>query len=458
MAVEYDLVILGGTPLGRQTALAAAQYQARVALVEPSTAAGWLTDITFHTLRHWGQIRSSHADGASISSVDTAFMVAQQQAKTLQELPSIVRLQSLGIDVLEGDAEFRPRPRLGIQVGERLLRSRTYLLLRPHRTLLPNIPGLDNVQPLLPEDLWTSDLWTQPSRRVTLLGSGAIACALAQLLARFGHQVTLITETPLLPEHDADAVRLLQAVLEAEGVSVVAPTSVARIWAEAGQPMVETVLGPIAGDILLATGPSLPEVSSLNPGAIGLELVQGRLPTNARLQTRLAPVYACDTPASAPIALKNALFMPIFRMPQEAEPQVVWTDPPLVSFGLTQAQAQQRYGTRYHRVRDTFLGQTMAHAQQKTTGLYEILVRPTGQVIGGWILGPAAEEWAGLFLLAQRHRIPLQKLAHLSLPSPSFAAGVQAIAQSWQTHQLKQHPWLLRRLDHWFDARRSWMR
>jgi len=458
MAVEYDLIILGGTPLGRTVALAAAQYQARVALVEPPTTAGWTADLAFHTLRRLGQNWPEGGDPGFLEAPAGALELARQRTETLQESPSLAQLHSLGVDVLEGDATFSPRPGLALCLGERVLRSRTYLLLRPRRTLLPSIPGLDNAHPLVPEDLWMSDLWSSPPRQVMVLGGEAAACELAQLLARFGHRVTLIAETALLPEQEPGGARLLQAVLEADGVTVVAPTPIERIWMEAGRAQVQTVMGAIAGDLLLATGPILPDVGALNVGAIGLKLIQGCPETNARLQTSEPRIYACNTLTNAQIALKNALFIPIFRVPADRALQVIFTDPPLVSFGLTQAQVQQRYGSRHYALKQDFWGQPKAHIWQRTTGLCHVWVSPRGHILGGYILGPEAEEWGGLLLLAHRQRIPLQRLAQVPLPNPSFAAGVGAIAQSFQAQQLAHHPRLQRRLDHWFDARRSWMR
>lgn len=456
MAVDYDLIILGGSPLGRDAALAAAHYKARVALIEPPTPKSWTADLTFHTLRQFAH--QAAASSSRLALTPDAFNTAKQRLEGFQESLSIAHLSSLGVDVLEGEAEFTARPWVSLRVNRRVLRSRTYLLLRPYRTLLPNIPGLDNAQPLVPEDVWESDLWTQSPQRISVLGSGAIACELAQLLSRFGHHVTLISETPLLPGQEAEAVRLLQAVLEAEGIAVIAPTPIERVWLEDGQAQVQTEVGAIASDVLIATGLSIPDVSTLHLEAVGLKLLQGSLPTNAQMQTGIPNIYACDTLAGAQIALKNALFMPIFRMPRHDIPQVIFTDPPLVSFGITQNQAHQRYGTRHQSLRQDFLSCPKAYTQQQTPGHYQILVSPSGHILGGYVFGPEAEEWAGIFILAQRQRIPLQKLLHLPLPSPSFASGVQAIAQDWQTLQLNQHPWLLRRLDHWFDARRSWMR
>lgn len=458
MAVDYDLIILGGSPLGRDVAQAAAHYKARVALIEPPTPKSWMADLTFHTLRQLGQTQAAPATGMPTSTPDEALRAAQQRQESLEEALSIAHLNSLGVDVLEGNAEFTSRPWVSLRVGTRVLRSRTFLLLRPYHTLLPNIPGLDNAHPLVPEELWESDIWVQSPRRVSILGGGAIACELAQLLTRFGHPVTLISETALLPDQEPDGVRLLQAVLEAEKVTVIAPTPIERVWMEAGQAQVQTLVGAIASDVLIATGSAIPDVSTLNLDAIGLKPLRGHLPTNTRMQTSIPNIYACDTLASAQIALRNALFMPIFRMPRQDIPHVVFTDPPLVSFGLTETQAHQRYGSRYQCLRQDFLSRPKAYTWKQITGAYQILVRPSGRILGGYVFGPEAEEWAGLFILAQRQRIPLHKLIDLALPSPSFASGVQAIAQDWQTLHLTQHPWLQRRLDHWFDARRSWMR
>ena len=60
MAVDYDVVIIGGSPAGRAAAAAAAQLRATVALVEPLSrteeAGGELIPNSIHTLSQLGPI------------------------------------------------------------------------------------------------------------------------------------------------------------------------------------------------------------------------------------------------------------------------------------------------------------------------------------------------------------------------------------------------------------------
>jgi len=480
MAVDYDVVILGGTPLGREVALRAAQWEARVALVEPPIPVmqqQWQTQALFPILRALGQAggwRPGYAptplgqspDPSSQTPKDWGLWAqeqARQAAHRLQEDTSIARLASAGVDMLQGDALFSRRTQFGVAVGARLLRSRTYLLLLPRQTLLPALPGLDSARPLIPEDLADPQFWENPPQRLLILGGGAIACELAQTLAQIGLQITLVSETPLLPTWEPSVAMGVQVWLEAVGVRVVAPTPIQSIWEESGEKLIQTEIGAIATDAILATGPTVSHLAALNPAVANIALNQGFIPTNSRYQTSNPRIYACDTDAPtarhrAQIALKNALFLPIFR-DRQPPLQICQTDPPAVAWGLTHAQAQQRYGSKVQVLHWTTQAGampgkiTLPIAPRSDT--YQLILKPNGQILGAHCRAPQIEEWLGILALAQQHRLPLQALATLPLISPSFAAILQTLAWAWQAQRLNQVPWFKARLNQWFDNRRD---
>jgi len=465
MAVDYDLVIVGGTTVGRETACHAAQLQARVALVEPPGEVEATVDLLPSILHAASR---SYPLNPSVQSEDgrtKIYHLLRQTANLLDEESSIAPLLSLGVDVLTGTAEFCTRPGFGLRVGQRILRSRTFLLLLPQHTRLPSIPGLDNTQPLTPEALVDAAFWHNPPKTLAILGNDGRACQLAQGLNRCGITVTLISDTPLLPHLDGAIATPLQSLLESEGIRVLAPTPIEHCRMENNQRVVQTGLGAIAADHLLVSGTLIPDTASLHFSAAGITLQNGFIPTNRRLQTANPRVYACpgDSPTlarqTADIALKNALFFPVFRIPAAiAPPQLIATDPPLLSFGLSETQARQRLGDRLHILQHSFKSLPKAQLRAQSSGLCRLIVQHNGQILGGQILGAEAEEWGSLFLLMHQQNIRLATLEHLPFPSPSMAELGRAIAQDWREKERDRFPWVKNRLDLWFDARRSYFR
>lgn len=465
MAVDYDLVIVGGTTAGRETARHAAQLQARVALVEPIEEVVAPAALLPHVLNAG---KPSHARSQPNLTSDwgtKAYHRTHQIIKVLNEENGVAPLLALGVDVLTGTAEFCNRPEFGLQVGQRMLRSRTFLLLLPQHTRLPSTPGLDNTQPLTPEALKDEAFWQNLPKTLTILGNDGRACELAQGLNRCGISVTLISDTPLLPELDAAIAIPLQSLLESEGIRVLAPTTIEHCRIEGHQRVVQTGMGAIAADHLLVTGTLIPNTASLHLSAAGITLQNGLIPTNRCLQTTNPRVYACpgDSPTlarqMADLALKNALFFPVFRIPATiAPPQLIATDPPLLHFGLTETQARERLGDRLHMLQYSFKSLPKAQLRAQSSGLCRLIVQHNGRILGGQILGAEAEEWGSLLLLMHQEKMSLAALEHLPFPSPSMTELGRAIAQDWREKERDRFPWFKNRLDLWFDARRSYFR
>jgi uncharacterized membrane protein YdjX (TVP38/TMEM64 family) len=86
------------------------------------------------------------------------------------------------------------------------------------RAAIPPVPGLADAGYLTNETVFS--LTTIPARFV-IIGAGPIGCELAQAFARLGSRVTVVgQDRQLLPREDADAGRLLAAVLAREGIEL----------------------------------------------------------------------------------------------------------------------------------------------------------------------------------------------------------------------------------------------
>ncbi|MCA1994624.1 MAG: FAD-dependent oxidoreductase, partial [Coleofasciculus sp. S288] len=376
MTVEYDLIVIGGSTAAIYAAVAAAHLNARVALVEPQQVqTNWLGHgaIYAQTLTQVGhvvqQLRDASQLGIYFQSADPTqqcqdpvvqLTEAIQWAKAIvyarseQRSPAI--LASLGVDVVAGVGEFCRRPHLGFVVNDRRLRSRAYLIATGSRPVVPDIEGLNSLGYLTPADFWQPDFSQRVQGNWVVIGGSPMSVQLAQTLARLNCEVTLVvSDTSLLPNEDPEASRLVQAQLEAEGVHVLTESSVTQVreiegkkWVQAGNHAIE------ADEMLLATGQQL-NIESLNLEGVGVKFHPQGLALNEKLQTTNSRIYACGDVAGgyqsahiaeyeASIALKNALFAPLFKVDYRGIPSAVFCDPQLARVGLTEAQARTRYG------------------------------------------------------------------------------------------------------------------
>ncbi|MGB3614463.1 MAG: hypothetical protein WBA10_11785, partial [Elainellaceae cyanobacterium] len=135
MAVDYNLVILGGSLIAHHAAIRAARWGARVALVEPPRTPSSRLTSTASSSFSWEieQLQLTHLQASyrldearSVSRRDRLTQ-AQSFAAWQLEQSAPAQLATYGVDVVVGSGKFTPQPKLEVQVGDRLLRGHRYL-------------------------------------------------------------------------------------------------------------------------------------------------------------------------------------------------------------------------------------------------------------------------------------------------------------------------------------------
>ncbi len=301
-----------------------------------------------------------------------------------------------------------------------------------------------------------------------VVGGGPIGTQLAQTLARLNCDVTLVVRAAhILSKEDPEASRLVQAQLEAEGVRVLTESPVTQVrriddkkWVQAGNHAIE------ADEILLATGQQ-PNVESLNLEGVGVKVHRQGLELNEKLQTTNPRIYACGdviggyqfahiAQYEASIALKNALFAPLFKVDYRGIPWAIFCDPQLARVGLTEAQARLGYGKEVFVVRQYFKTLDKAQLLGETTGFCKIIGRQNGEILGASIVGPDASELIGAIALAIRQKIKVGAIADLPQVSPTLSEITQKTALEWQRQRLTRNRTLQNFLEGFFNLRRNW--
>ena len=477
---DYDLVIVGGSAVGRYAAARAMQTKTqamRVALVEPETFNDFsdLHHATFLHAAHLShQIRRSSQWGLPkqrelnpLLQWQETLAWAQGAAESLEDqATSLELLAASGVDVIVGQGEFLRRPRWGFSVNGRVLRSRSFLLAPAALCHIPAIAGLEIVPFLTLETLWQQSWQTLPDRlmpdRLMIIGSDPRGIELAQAFNRLGTQVTLISSRPLLPSEDREAVNLIQAQLEAEGVDVFSQAIVRKIQPSDRASKIQVCLEwsdrlqshTVQADALLLATPPQIDLTYLNLESVGVEWHPYGIVVNRKLQTRNPDIYACGTALGgyadlalarheAAVALKNARspqsFLSSF-FPQtvryetvryEKVPFVLKTAPELARVGLTEIQAQRHYGAEVMILKQFTKTLPKAQIQNETTGFCKLIVRRNGEILGAHWVGTNASEGIGTIALAIQQNIKIQAIAQLSLPGFTDVELLQAIAQQF---------------------------
>ncbi|NET29375.1 NAD(P)/FAD-dependent oxidoreductase [Okeania sp. SIO1I7] len=477
--LDYDVVIIGGTITGIYAAITATKLQGRVALVQPSSS-----DISstqgFHHNKIIGQIGNFVDDidrkqlfGIYQGNDDSGDVwVKFEEAKKYADYvvsnqlskyePAV--LAALGIDVIFGEGKFVDRPNLAFVVKGRHLRSRTYLLAIASQPIIPPIPGLTTTKFITPQEI--KEISKLPQSLV-VIGGDPSGVEIAQSFSRLGTKVTMVVKSShILGKEDSEASFLVQAKLEAEGIRILTKTEVSQAreiddkkWILVGNEGIET------DEIILAAG-NKPEFKGLNLAEVGVKFNNHNLLLNQKLQTTNSRIYACGDLVGgysfphianyeAKIALKNILYLPIFKVNYHGIPWAIFSDPQLARVGLTEEQARRRYGENILVCRQYFKSIDRTQILDKTTGFCKIIGHRNGKILGVSVVGIEASEIVHIMALAIRQGIKIEAIAESPHIWPTVSEINAQTATAWLRQKREGNQIVKDWLENLFHWRRS---
>lgn len=483
MAVDYDLVIIGSSYAGLYAARKAAILQARVALVTQGDGLFLPNDTLFAAgLGVWGELNYQLAtspftvESASRQtiSLNRGIDLAKGMESVMQSgNNSLASLAALGVDVIVGQGEFSRLPKLTFEADRRSLRSRNYLLATGTR-VVPEFLGSDAVNYLTPTALSQSDL-ANLGFQIAIIGGDPLALELAQTLARFNKEVTLIIEqSRILPKEDLDLALLLQAQLETEGVIVYSNVKISQVKTIDGQKWLQVDEEAIAVDEILVTDYRQPNIAGLNLAGVNVECERQKVIVNRKLQTTNPQIYACggliggyNLPNIARhevnLVLKNALFLPWYKIDYYALPWAILTKPNFARVGLSERQARERYSEDVRAIVCHFKDTAWGQISDRLTGTCKLMVGSKEEIIGCSIVGDRAAELITVVALMMKHQIgldrnPMRGLTSLSIPNvyPTMVEILERASEDFYQQKLQNDFQLLNRLKNWFSLYKDW--
>jgi pyruvate/2-oxoglutarate dehydrogenase complex dihydrolipoamide dehydrogenase (E3) component len=358
----------------------------------------------------------------------------------------VARLAGLGIDVFLGQARFISGD--AIDVDGRTLRFSRAVVATGARAAAPPIPGLADVDYLTNETVFS--LTARP-RHLVVIGAGPIGCELAQAFARFGAEVTLVSDSPMImPRDDPDAAAVVQAALERDGIHLVLGAKVTRVAAGPGGERIvhferEGREGLAAGDALLVAVGREPNVDGLDLQAAGIAADRSGVTVDDHLRTTNRRVFAAGDIASrfkfthaadamARIVIQNALFFGRKRASALVIPWATYTDPEVAHVGLTVDEIRRRPDVRTLTV--PFHDVDRAILDGATDGFARVHADAKGRIVGATIVAPHAGEMIGEMSLAMTAGVSLGTLARTIHPYPTQSEAWKKLGDLWNRGRL----------------------
>jgi glutathione reductase (NADPH) len=423
MAEKYDLVVIGGGSGGLATAQRAAEYGARVILVESGALGGTCVNvgcipkkIMWNAAELGAALEDARDYGFTVEAgaLDWQRLVGKRAAY-IRRLHGIyaANLAKHNVELLHARAAFADART--VSAGGRTLRAEQVVIATGSRPLTPAVPGA--------ELGITSDgffeLEARP-QRVAVVGSSYIAIELAGILAGLGSEVTLVLRgMSALRAFDPMLGEMILKILRAEGVEIVVQTLPAALARTDGGLELRTRdgrrLGPF-DSLLWAVGRG-GVVEDLGLGRAAVELdAQGFIATDLYQATSAPGIYALGDVAGraqlTPVAIAagRRLSDRVFggqsgrHLDYENIPTVIFGRPPIGTVGLTEAAARERYGAgNVHVFRSSFV--PLYHAfttAQPRSEMKLVTVGPEQRILGLHVVGAGADEMLQGFAVALR--------------------------------------------------------
>ncbi len=458
----FDLVIIGGGVAGLVTASGAAQFGAKVALVEKESLGG--------DCLHWGCVPTKSlvraAKVASLMRRSEEFGIAKTGfrvdfPKVIQRMRSVQeriaknddpeRFRKMGVEVLFGGGKFLDSRTFAVKGRE--LRGRKFLIATGSRPVILPIPGLKEAGALT--NMSALKLDHLPASMV-ILGAGPIGMEFAQVFSRLGSKVTVIEKMgQILPREDKELADALQGVLQKEGVEIVTCTEVQEVKRTATGKRVVVAQCQVRGtltfevdEVMIAIGRA-PNVEGLGLEATGVAYDKKGIAVNAQMRTSQKHIFAAGDVAGpfafthvaeyqAGIVLSNALFPLMHRKADyRVVPWVTYTDPELGRVGLSEEEAKKQIGEKGVQVfRFRFDEVDRAIIEGEGHGLIKLICDRKNQILGVSLLGPSAGELLHEFVLAMKAKVPITSISQTIHVYPTLSQAVKRAADQYYKQKL----------------------
>jgi len=472
---DRNLIVIGAGAAGLVSAYIAAATRAKVTLIESHKMGGDCLNYgcvpskaLIRTATFLQQAKNAKSLGIAETTVQYDFAAVMDRVrrviKTIEPHDSVERYTQLGVEVLQGKAKMTSP--WSVEVNGKTLTTRAIVIATGARPAVPKIPGLESVRYYTSDTLWSL---TERPERLIVLGGGPIGCEFAQAFARLDCHVTQVVRRDCLPREDADAVALVKAALQADGVTLLTQTEALRCEKEDGAQYL-TVRGTNSEEIklpfdalLCATG-RIPRTEGFGLEELGIPVLSQRtIETNAWLQTIYPNIYACGDVAGpyqfthtaahqAWYASVNAIFGTLkrFKADYSVIPWTTFTDPEVARVGLSENEAKAR-NIAVEVTRFNLSDLDRAITDEAAQGFVKVLTVPgKDRILGVSIAGAHASDLLAEFVFAMKHGLGLNKILGTIHTYPTWSEANKYAAGEWKRAHAPQ--WLLK----WVEKYHAW--
>jgi len=473
---QYDLAIIGAGPGGYQAAIRAAQYGAKVALIEKDKLGGTCLNrgciptksllSSSHLIK---KINDAEKFGIKIKEYNIDFTkVVERKNNIVDELcKGIESLQKAWKNdifighgkILDANSGAIFRILIEGKNTSTIFAKRVIIATGSSPALIPNF-NVDHERILTSDDILDPNFKTIPDRLI-IIGAGVIGCEFADIFANFGSKVTLLEmlPTPIANEEQL-IIKELRKDFEKRGINIKTSQVVLSIDNTGFGVKVTTCNASISedqikenekftyeGDLCLISIGRKKESNNLGLERLGIKTERGAIQVNPfTLETAVKGIYAIGDVTGGlmlahvasyegEIAVANALSsleqfdIKPMKASYRVVPSTIFTNPTIGSVGLTRKEAK-RLGI------DLVVGQFPYNSLGKAKcigeeGLLMILAdKYTLQIVGASCIGEGAPELIAEIALAMQNGLTIEDISSTIHSHPTMSEMVFEAAEA----------------------------
>jgi len=454
--MNCDIAIIGAGPGGLSVASVAAQLGLKVVLVESGKMGGDCLNYGCIPSKSFiAAAKAAHTFTASnalgINSIvpPVSFdKVMDHVASVIKKIAihdSIERFSKLGVEVIQGSAQFKDNH--SIIVNETLIAARQFIIATGSSLTIPPIPGLESTAYLTNETIF--NLREKPQHLI-VIGAGPIGCELAQGFHFLGVKVTLLEALTMMPHDEPDLVTILREKFKADGISLYEHCKITQVHTFNDGVDLTIQLNNeekvIRGSHLLVATGRHANVENLDLENAGINFDAKGIKVNCYMQTSNKKVYAIGDVTGglqfthianyhAGIVIRNAIFKMRAKANNDAAPWVTYTTPELAHCGML-ASNMKELAPDAQILELPFTSNDRAQTELETLGKIKVIVSKKGVVLGCSILGPQAGELILPWIMLIKNKNKLRELTDVIIPYPTLNEISKRVASEYYASAL----------------------
>ena len=460
--ITCKLLVIGAGPGGYVCAIRAGQLGVDIVIVEMAKPGGTCLNIgcipskalihaadDFHKTVAMAAGRNAMGIRAEKPAIDLAKTMSWKDGITGRLTMGVSGLlKKAGVKIVVGRAKFRDGKTVAVETetGEQIIRAENIVIATGSAPVeLPSLPFGGKVI----SSTGALSLSEIP-QKLAVVGAGYIGLELGIAFAKLGSKVTIVESLDrILPLYDTQLTQPVAKRLSALGVEVLLGTKVKGMSANGEALLAETGEGEekrIAADKVLVTVGRKPLTEGWGREELELDMVGRFLRIDDQCRTSMRGIYAVGDVTGEPMLAHRAMaqgemvaeFVSGKRRSwdKRAIPAVCFTDPEIVSVGLSPEEAKA--GGREVKIGQfPFAANGRAMTLSSEEGFVRVVARADNHlVLGIQAVGAGVSELSAAFSLAVEMGARLEDIAGTIHAHPTQSEGFAEAAMKALGHAL----------------------